>query len=527
MKILVVDDDPVSRLVLDGALQDFGHSTIQVENGKEAWDLIVEDPPQVLIADWMMPELDGIELCRLVRGHDSVRYVYVILLTSRRDKEDRLEGLRAGADDFLIKPLDRGELAARLSVAERILRVEGALRQANTDLADAREHELEIGAEIQRALLTGQVPASTPQFEFSALSIPSKHIDGDFYDVFVHNDGVVDVVLGDAMGKGIPAALVSAGTKNALLRMLNELKTGAGRLPDVETIVQRANNEVAPQLIRLGSFVTLAYARLDADNKTAKIVDGGHTKVVVWRHRERRLEVIEGAGNFPLGFQEFEEYAPVEISVEPRDVLLFYSDGVTEAQAASGELFGVDRMYKVLANCGDMSPDLLLRSLRESVHRFTSSDVLSDDLTCLVVRCMPGFQPWERLQITLDSDLESLWALREFVVQAGEDVGIVGDQAHDLRLAVHEAATNVVRHAHKGLENQMIDVVALRLSDSAIRIEVRYLGPSFERSVKEPPDLDNLRGHGLGLYLIEQCVDEVQYKREGDVNVVAMTVSAH
>ncbi len=143
MNILVVEDDPISGLVLTTALEDLGHVITLRGNGQEAWSLLQSDHFAVVISDWMMPQMDGLELCRHVRGQAD--FTYFILLTVKGLPEERLEALEAGADDFLIKPLDPAELVARMEVARRILALKaelkvkaapGPMQRQNVDLGD-------------------------------------------------------------------------------------------------------------------------------------------------------------------------------------------------------------------------------------------------------------------------------------------------------------------------------------------------------------------------------------------------------
>jgi len=135
MKIVIAEDDLVSRLVLLRSLEDLNFEVVAFADGSEAWDHLQENETHVLITDWMMPGLDGIDLCRRVRAQGTQGpYVYVILLTSKTAREDRLKSLQAGADDFLTKPLDRAELFARLNVARRIRKMEEQLRTRSIEL---------------------------------------------------------------------------------------------------------------------------------------------------------------------------------------------------------------------------------------------------------------------------------------------------------------------------------------------------------------------------------------------------------
>ena len=121
MKILVAEDDRDSRELLTWILQKLGYQVVAAENGKEAWEVFRRGRFRLVISDVLMPELDGLELCRRIRNHQQSKYTYVMIMTALIGKKDYLEGMEAGADDFVTKPFDPDELKARLRVAERII----------------------------------------------------------------------------------------------------------------------------------------------------------------------------------------------------------------------------------------------------------------------------------------------------------------------------------------------------------------------------------------------------------------------
>ncbi len=128
-KILVVDDDPVSRRKLEGLLQQQGYQVVTASNGREAWDIFRKENISLVITDWIMPEVDGVRLCQMIRGLGRQKYTYIILITVMAGKGSYLEGIEAGADDFLTKPFDPDMLRARLFVAQRILDLQAEVRQ--------------------------------------------------------------------------------------------------------------------------------------------------------------------------------------------------------------------------------------------------------------------------------------------------------------------------------------------------------------------------------------------------------------
>jgi phosphoserine phosphatase RsbU/P len=138
MRILVAEDETVSRHILEASLRQWGYDVIAVEDGTRAWEVLEgEGAPQVAILDWLMPGMDGIEICREIRKGPDTRPVYVILLTARSGREDKIHGLQSGADDYITKPFDREELRARVQVGRRVLELQRALAQRVRELEEA------------------------------------------------------------------------------------------------------------------------------------------------------------------------------------------------------------------------------------------------------------------------------------------------------------------------------------------------------------------------------------------------------
>jgi two-component system, NtrC family, sensor kinase len=138
MRVLIAEDDPVSRRLLESYLQKWGYSVTAATNGAEAWRHFQEGTFAIVITDWMMPEIDGLELIRRIRAARRNGYTHAILLTAKSQKEDLIEGMEAGADDFLTKPFDRDELRVRLRAAERLIHLEHNLAEQNRILRETQ-----------------------------------------------------------------------------------------------------------------------------------------------------------------------------------------------------------------------------------------------------------------------------------------------------------------------------------------------------------------------------------------------------
>lgn len=154
-RVLVAEDDPTTRMMLCMTLTSWGLVPSEAENGAQALDILKgDDPPRLAILDWMMPELDGIDVCQNLRALSKEPYVYIILLTSLGRKEDLLTGLQSGADDYLVKPFDLNELRVRLKAGERIIKLQSELMEAKERLHREATHDHLTGLLNRRALMS-------------------------------------------------------------------------------------------------------------------------------------------------------------------------------------------------------------------------------------------------------------------------------------------------------------------------------------------------------------------------------------
>jgi DNA-binding response OmpR family regulator len=137
VRALIADDDRVTATILASALRRWGFEVTLAHDGRTAWEHIVSHRPQMIILDWMMPEIDGLDLCHRIRQEPGSAHAYVILLTSRDASADRVKGLDAGADDYVTKPFDREELRARIMVGKRVARIQSELGDRVSELQQA------------------------------------------------------------------------------------------------------------------------------------------------------------------------------------------------------------------------------------------------------------------------------------------------------------------------------------------------------------------------------------------------------
>ena len=399
--------------------------------------------------------------------------------------------------------------------AANMLKGELLIREqvARAELARAREAEIEIGHRIQETFLLDQPPKDIPGLNVAALSIPSQKIDGDFYVFFKHSDRRLDVIVGDVMGKGVPAALLGAAAKTQLIEAISHLTelSRDGGVPEPKDIMTLANEEMVQHLISLETFVTLDYVRLDLDQCNVTLVDCGYTGLIRMP-RSGECELIHG-DNLPLGVREGEIYSQIQLRFAPGDVLFFYSDGVTEARNSTGEFFGVDRLMQCIRANRELAPDALVETIRNAALSFSASDRPADDLTCVAIKTEPRPAPLARAELKLISDVNELGRTREFVRAFCRDLpgtALDEESISKLELAVTEACSNIIKHAYHGLANRWISVEAEAFPES-VSIRMHHRGESFEPSEVPPPALNGSQVSGFGVHIITKSVDAVKY----------------
>ena len=396
-----------------------------------------------------------------------------------------------------------------------------ARREAQRKLEAAREREVDIASRIQQSLLLSPPPVASADFEVAAMTIPSRGIDGDFYDFLLHPDRSLDVIFGDVMGKGVPAALLAAGTKTEFLRSLSHLLVSSprGTIPQPADIVNSVHGVLTPQLLNLDSFVTLSYTRFNPQTKKITLVDCGNTRMLRCAWTDGHIDSLTGF-NMPLGFSPSEVYQDSEYTYGPGDVFLLYSDGVTEARDPSGEFFGIQRVERLVADKRLLSPQLIIEAIREAVTSFVGSSVLLDDLTCVCLKTTPVYlgQP-----LPASSELEVMSTLGELATIRAFLRGFCAQrykcdlnqkEFHLLELAVNEVASNIMRHAYKGRSDQRIWIRMCRERD-VLRVRLTHNGAPFRNpELVSIPPLDDTREGGFGLYIITQSVDSVEYGQD-------------
>ncbi|MBF0502341.1 MAG: SpoIIE family protein phosphatase [Candidatus Riflebacteria bacterium] len=388
-RILLVDDDE-NFLASNARVLCHLWDVVTASSGEAGLQALDSDGPfAVVVSDFNMPRMNGTRFLTKVRDKapDTVR----MMLTGEGDFQIATQAVNEGyIFRFLTKPCPQAALVKALEAGLEQYRLIQSEKEA-------RQQEVRIASEIQQSLLLEPPPVGIRGAQIVALTIPSCGADGDFIDFFDYSDSVFDAILGDVMGKGIPAALIGAGTKSKFSRILSRLfsteysgeeSCKSRTIPSPKNIMRRMQQDMGGRLLELASFVTLFYARFDLKARLLTFVDAGHTPTLFVSNKDGAVHQLKGEG-VPLGFPELGPYDEISLGFQAGDVFFIYSDGLMDGANAKGEPFGVARLEKCIAGYRKESAQNILQHLLEEFRSFVGSTSFSDDLSCIVVKIDP------------------------------------------------------------------------------------------------------------------------------------------
>lgn len=400
-------------------------------------------------------------------------------------------------------------------------------------LAEVRHRETQTAARVQQTLLMGKQNDSLPGIKSAVMSMPSQEIDGDFFDTIIHRNQFFDIILGDVMGKGIRSALLAAAAKSSLVRALNNLLVNAQKpfLPQPREIVNSLYAGMVRELIDLDSFITLCYARINAETLSMDYVNCGHMPIIHYNAENRSATFLSGE-NVPLGFLEGEYYEQKCVNVNPGDVIVFYSDGITEAKNRKGDMFGRKALVEIIDVNRDNGPEKILEAISNAASQHARGQ-FHDDVTCLVVKieylpkavnsrdvfyhtCKPSYSELRPLRKSLQDFLNQHLA----GVSTRADIDTV-------ILCVNEACTNIIEHSFSNYTTGLIEVRA-SIRRGHLEITLIHNGDAFTAVSNNGPEPSYTRESGYGIHIMEAGMDTLQYARTEDHrNCVRMVKCLH
>ncbi len=393
-RILVVDDREANVRLLEGMLRIAGYTSIEsTTDPTRVCELHRKRRYALILLDLQMPGMDGFQVMEGLKEIEEDGYLPVLVITAQPDH--KLRALEAGAKDFVGKPFDLAELRARVhNILEvRLLHLEAknyskvleetvrelevsreVIRLKNLEEREKIERELALAQETQASLL----PRFLPQFEnycIHAFNSPTRYVGGDFYDFQQLSSGEWVGVLADVSGKGISAALLSSMVLGAL-----SMEFHSGTQP--QEVLNRVNQLLCERSLPY-QFVTLFLFLLSPDG-TGQFISAGHTPAYLFRSATGRIEKLFSEHHF-LGMFDFASYQSRTFRLDKGDILVVYSDGLTDAQNQQEEMFGKERLLKIIRQEAPSGSHALEQKFLEAIEEFTQGMPQTDDITFVVV----------------------------------------------------------------------------------------------------------------------------------------------
>lgn len=395
--VLVVDDSKAQRKILQVQLTRWGYDVTEAASAEEAILLCQQQDFDIVLSDWMMPGMTGLDFCKQFRALPRDGYGYFILLTSKSEKTEIADGLENGADDFLTKPVSANELHARLRAGDRILsmhdqlveknRLVGATLDELQKLYDSLDRDLIEARKLQQTLVRERFRdfgAGT-----AALMLrPSGHVGGDLVGSFVIDKNRIALYSVDVSGHGVASAMMTARLagllsgaspdQNIALKVTTD---GSQDAWSPAAVAARLNRLMLEEL-QVDQYFTLGYAEIDLTTGRGTLVQAGHPHPLLMR-ADGRIERL-GDGGLPIGLIDNADYPETRFTLYPGDRIILVSDGVTECPNHQGEELGSDGLAKILLQNKGLTNSDLLEALLWDMNTFAGGADFPDDVSGLI-----------------------------------------------------------------------------------------------------------------------------------------------
>jgi sigma-B regulation protein RsbU (phosphoserine phosphatase) len=373
LRILIVDDDPLSRRLLIRSLEK-DYDVAGCPSGFETMQMLEGDGPALVVLDYQMPDLNGAQVCELIRSSPDpeVSQSPIILLTAHSNAEHEIECLRAGADDFVTKPVNMAVLRARIDTHLRLNALRKQLLAQKSELEKWRsrhEEDLEAARLTQQAILPARLP-SLDGWTFDARYHPLMQIGGDIYDWVKTAEGSLLVWMSDATGHGASAALLTTLSKLLFRHAAAETHEPAGIMDYVEREFQA--------VFKGHSFMTAGCLILSPGQGRVTFCGAGQPPLLVAR-RSGSVESIRSARP-PLGLNSAARSIAETCELAPGEAILLYTDGLYEMHNPHGERLGHDALARLLSPGTGQPACVWLPSIMEKAATYADSVAYPDDI---------------------------------------------------------------------------------------------------------------------------------------------------
>jgi phosphoserine phosphatase RsbU/P len=376
--VLIVDDLPANLRLLSQMLAGRGYRVRAATSGARALESVRLDPPNLILLDIRMPEMNGFDVCHQLKADPRTRDIPIIFISALTEVEDKVSAFRSGGVDYVTKPFQIEEVLARIENHLALRRLQSALQQANARFA----HELALAATVQASFLPVQLPQPAG-WQVSAHLQPARETSGDFYDLFDLPRGRLALVMADVVEKGAAAALYMALSWSLL-------RTYAAATPDRPEEVFRAVNARLLRDAHAVQFVTVFYGVLDPAEGTLIYSNAGQNPPLLVTGDSQSVAQRLATTGPPLGVLEEGCWETGTVALPPGSALVLYTDGITEAQNAAGDFYDMARL-SASAQAQAGRPALVVqRAILADLAHFAAGALQPDDIALMVVTRDPA-----------------------------------------------------------------------------------------------------------------------------------------
>lgn len=369
MKLLIADDSLTSRAMLEHVSKKWGYEPVMAEDGEAAWQILQQpEPPLLLLIDWEMPRLNGLDLCVRIREQGATNPPYVILLTGKAETEYIVAALDAGANDYIVKPFVNEELQARLQAGKRMLELQGQLKRSQDVLA----YEKEV---IENIILKMRATKPFDTKDLRLLDYPVEKVSGDIMLSAFKPDNTRHVLMGDFTGHGLMAAIGGPIVYDVFYTM-----TAKGiAIKDIAAEINRQLLEKMPT----GLFLGAIFIELSSDGRVLSLLNCGMSDVLIYRNAKLWQKFPSSLLALGIIKQDFEQAEKVK--VEPGDRVYAYSDGITEVINVNEEEFGQARFEQLIEQL--LTSQAEINFLSDTVNQYRGEAEQFDDVTLMELTC--------------------------------------------------------------------------------------------------------------------------------------------
>jgi len=522
-KVLVVDDERMNIDILVNLLKP-DYKVMAAKNGKQALKAVkTVGPPDLILLDIMMPEMDGYEVCRRLKAEQTTRDIPVIFITAMEETRDEANGFEVGAVDYLTKPISPPVVHARVKTHLALRRNMAELQKAYAVIEAQKERmqdELNVGRSIQMSMVPQTFPPFPDREEFSIYAAlhPAREVGGDFYDFFFIDENCLCLCIGDISGKGVPAALFMAVARTLI-------KARASDDTSTASIMTRVNDEISRDN-KAYMFASIFLCILNTATGELVYTNAGHNPSYI-RRANRAIERLDIRHGPVVGARDGLAYKENIVNFAKGDILMMYTDGVTEARNGAREFFQEKRLTDILASGEFDSAEALVEATVSRVKHFEDGADQFDDITVMALRMkkQPQANKIPMLEITLKNQLMEIERFKDRFRLFSEANEIPTRIRRELNIVFDELLNNVISYAYQDKEEHEIKV-RVEVTRERLVVLIADDGIPFNPLDADRPDTslaleDRIPG-GLGIHLVRKVMDKVAYQRRTDENVLTL-----